>query len=115
MSRIDNGIAISLLSGRTIVSVDTPSTVDGATLVARVISAMARDVLASALVKLTEQGYQVVMHNQDEIVVELREDSELEDNVEVVSRTMIAAGDIIKGLRLPLSLDVETKTDYFYY
>lgn len=69
--RVAQGVAIKLITGRVMVITSEPNKTTGATLTANVISAMARDVLAKALVELERKGIRVVMHTHDEIVAEV--------------------------------------------
>jgi DNA polymerase len=66
----------------------------GGRLVENATQAVARDVLAEALVRLHERGYTVVGHVHDEILVE--EPAELE----AVRRIMVASPPWAKGLPL---------------
>ncbi len=107
-----NGIAIKLLTGRTIVCTEEPSKVTGATLTARVISAMARDVLATALVRLSGAGIKVVMHQHDEVVAEV-EEAKLEEVTAKMQEVMVASSEVVQGLATPL--EVSVKVNDFYY
>lgn len=107
-----NGIAIKLLTGRTIVCTEEPSKVTGATLTARVISAMARDVLATALVRLSGAGVRVVMHQHDEVVAEV-EEAKLEEVIAKMQEVMVASSEVVQGLTTPL--EVSVKVNDFYY
>lgn len=115
LSKVENGVMIQLLTGRAIVCVDAPSAINGATLTARVISAMARDIMAHSLVELERQKLQVVMHNQDEIVCEIKDDNALDKKVQKIRGIMLSSGNVVSSLLLPLPLDVDVKVNDFYY
>jgi len=59
----------------------------GPKFVENVIQAIARDILAEAMNRLAEAGYQIVMHVHDEVVMEAPIDAQLEDGCRIMSET----------------------------
>lgn len=112
MYRNDAGVIVKLLTERAFVCTETPDQIDGATLTARIVSGMARDVLAASLVACESAGLSVVMHNQDEIVIDTQEDK-VNDARQHLEDIMINAGSVIGGLNVPFA--IEFKTNKFYY
>lgn len=73
----------------------------GGRLTENVVQAVARDVLAAALVNLTEQGYKVVGHVHDEVLVEGDED--VEEIAEIMCNVGQLPGDASWAEGLPLA------------
>ena len=69
----------------------------GGRLVENIVQAFARDCLAVAMTRLTEEGYRIVFHVHDELIAEAPEGSRWEDMAEVMARPI----DWASGLRLP--------------
>lgn len=59
----------------------------GPKFVENIIQATARDILAEAMVRLTDAGYKIVMHVHDEVVIEAPADSSLEDICTIMGQT----------------------------
>lgn len=68
----------------------------GGRLVENVTQAVARDVLGAALVRLVEEGHQVVGHVHDEVIVEAAPESSLE----AIRRVMVTPTEWSDGLPL---------------
>ena len=68
----------------------------GGKLTENVVQAVARDVLCEKLMEFEKEGLDVVMHVHDEVVLEVREDFE----VDVVNEIMEREVEWVKGLRL---------------
>lgn len=69
----------------------------GPKLVENIVQATARDLLALAMLRLSERGFSIVMHIHDEAVVEVPEG---ESSVEEISTLMAIAPDWAEGLPL---------------
>lgn len=72
----------------------------GGTLVENIVQATARDILGESLIALDKEGYKIVMHVHDEVIVEIEKDKyDLEKVSEIMGREITWA----KGL--PLKAD----------
>lgn len=59
----------------------------GPKFVENIIQATARDILAEAMLRLEEKGYQIVMHIHDEVVCEVPMDTDVETACSVMAKT----------------------------
>lgn len=60
----------------------------GPKLVENIVQAMARDILAEAMLNLRDKGYKIVMHVHDEIVIEAKEnEGALEDVIDIITES----------------------------
>ena len=57
----------------------------GAKLVENIIQAIARDILAEAMIRLEAAGYPIVMHVHDEVVLEVNMDAKVEEVEKIMS------------------------------
>ena len=78
----------------------------GGKLTENVVQAVSRDVLCEKLMEFDKEGIEVVMHVHDEVVLEVREDFE----VDVVNEIMEREVEWVKGLRLR----ADTIQSWFY-
>lgn len=113
LAYVNERVEVTTLTGRTIVMLDKTSELSGAKITARVIQSMARDILAKALVTLTDRGFSVVMHTQDEVVVELPTDDNYTNRAMEMQDVMTECGGVIRGLAIPF--EVSVKDGEFYY
>jgi DNA polymerase len=59
----------------------------GPKFVENIVQATARDILAEAMLRLENAGYEIVMHIHDEVVIEAPSNSSLEDITEIMAIT----------------------------
>lgn len=117
MAKVREGVAIRLLSGRTILIKEAPQDTSGATITARVVQAMARDIHATAMCMLEASGYEVQLHTHDDVVVTLDHDGEYHydnERIKEIESIMINAGRVLEfanGDVVPLQL----KRDFANY
>lgn len=71
----------------------------GGSLAENVTQAVARDLLADAMLRLDGYGYQTVMHVHDEVVIEVREDAP-DDTLGVIEKLMAQVPSWAEGLPL---------------
>lgn len=72
----------------------------GGMLVENIVQATARDCLAHSMLRLKEEGYKIVMHVHDEVVIEIEEEKE-----ELQRVTDIMSEEIEWAIGLPLTAD----------
>lgn len=69
----------------------------GARFVENAVQGIARDILAESMIRLAHEGYRIVMHVHDEVVIE-QEETSLENIISVMSETPAwASGLILKA------------------
>lgn len=69
----------------------------GAKFVENIVQAISRDILAEAMMRLNKEGYEIVMHVHDEVVLEVEEGS---SSIEEVNEIMSVQPEWAKGLVL---------------
>lgn len=67
----------------------------GPKFVENIVQAIARDILAKAMLRLDKAGYKIVMHVHDEVVIEAPMASSLEDICFIMGQTPVWAGGLL--------------------
>ena len=67
----------------------------GPKFVENIVQAIARDILAEAMLRLDKAGYKIVMHVHDEVVIEAPTASSLEDICFIMGQTPVWAGGLL--------------------
>lgn len=78
----------------------------GGKLVENVVQGIARDILASKMIDLYKEGFRIVMHVHDEVVLEVDEDVSIDKIDEIMESEL----DYLKGLKLKS----DTYESYYY-